>query len=474
MSDLKKATNDLFLAHHLAMSSPVADPTSNTKAKPREIPSDTADTSDSPGNEESAVMLGKGYRRTAYIDHVEFSPTTPSPEHNPFGYTYVDGLRKPLRQDKVRVCKMYRKYIGLDAQGRERFLVGDYVGNRRDILDNQDAPENVGATWTIFLQEDKDLGTPIRKYHLCDLEPVTDAGYKLVKPNDYKPKKPALLAYQTRVAPPKPKLGFPVKHPVYGGGVVVRVTGTGERWYAAIAYGWERTDVFPPLGTSVRRAMPAPNDDYYYVYGDVAELREDKVIVSYENGQSGLFDLEEFFKRFRRCHEISSTAFHEVLNLERPNTPLRVNFRRLDRDTRTHNERVMAAQSRSSMAISALISRNTPDSGHFVHRDRADGPAFNPGHSFRWHRERQEAPKNEDFAPLVGRPKKVAKKRKGWSWDRLNAVREKLAAQAEEPTHTPPEEPEPIWDRHVPPAEPEQDEPTLGDADDVNGRVALF
>jgi len=420
------------------------------------------------------TMLGPAYRKAAHPEHGEFAPTYVEQEAR-WDDHYIDGLEKSKREGYVMVAKVYRKSLGVDADGLETFFVGDYVGNRRKVMDNDANPDDMGSTWSIYLQEDPELGTPVRCYRLNELEAIY--GSRSVKIDDYKPKRGTLYMYYQDKVPPKPKLGTPVTHPQYGGGVVVRVTGTGQCWYANTVFGWD-DDVTPAPGISVRRAMPAPNNEFYYAYGDVVDVTDEGIEVEYENGKTAVFSSEHFYKEFRLCTESGSANFHELFNLDGGDKILTPVFRNLTKDVRTADERIMGLDSRSGVAFSALIAANTPDSGHFVPRTKEGPWKFNPDSDFRFHHERAAPPKNEDFAPLVGRPKKVARPKKGWSYDRLNAVQERLAQQsgeAREAPHEPRRLPGSIWDNLDVEVEAEDD----GDKEpvhvpDFNGSIIRF
>lgn len=444
----------------------------------------TADAPCPTGKPPPSTMLGPEYRKAAHAGHGEFAPTVEQHAAR-WQDNYVDGLEKAKRADHFIVAKVYRKSLGKNAEGEETFFVGEYVGNRRKVLHNDASPQEVGSTWSIYLQEDPELDTPVVCYRLNLLEPIY--GTKVVKADDYDADRTGLLAYYKEVLAPKPKLGTPVVNPELGGGVVVRVTGTGESWYANIVFGWEDTTVGPTPGTSVRRVMPAPNDDFYYVYGDVIDLDDDdldkvsegSIKVEYENGKAGIFSIEDFYKEFRLCTESSSSNFYESYNLDRGPVMLTPVFRNLTKDVRTSDQRIMGLDSRSSVAFSALNARNTPDSGHFVHRSDAETRPWSPDSTFRWHREREAPPKNEDFAPLVGRPEKVIRPKKGWSHDRLNAVRAKMAleaGEAREAPHQPARLPGSIWDRLDVPAVEAEDEGEHEDllTQDYNGSIIRF
>jgi len=438
----------------------------------------TADAPCPDGKAPPGTMLGRAYRKAAHPEHVEFAPTY---EEEPPSWRdlYVDGLEKATKPDHFVVANLYRRSLGVGDDGLETFFVGEYVGNRRKVMDNDASPERVGSTWSIYLQEDKDLDTPVLCYRLCDLEPLYDGGTKFVKANDLKSERVGLIMFYKEKLPPKPKLGLPVVHPEHGGGVVVRVTGTGESWYANMVFGWDDTTVAPTPGISVRRAVAAPNDDFYYVYGDVLDVTDDGIEVEYENGKHGVFALKEFYKQFRRCTESSSANFHELYNLDRGPKILTPAFRNLGRDVRSSDQRIMGLDSRSSVAFSALNARGTPDSGHFVHRRQEDLGGWSPDSSFRWHREREAPPKNEDFAPLSGRPKKVIRPKKGWSHDRLNAVRSKMALAPEETReakHEPARLLGSLWERPDLPAAEAEDggKPEKTHVPDFNGSIIRF
>jgi len=437
-------------------------------------------TSDAPCPERGlppSSMLGREYRAMAHPQHVEFSPIYEEDPPSPEGWSRVDGLKKLDDMDVYVVSCLYRKHIGTKANGDDVYFVGEYVGNRRHAFDNDNSPTIVGSTWQIYLQEDPELDTPIACYRLCDLEAIDRLGTKLVSANDYKPDRPQILVYYAEEAPPKPELGLKVEHPQYGGGVILRVTGTGDVWYASVQYDWQDTSSAPDEGVSVFRRVVADGGKEYLVYGAVAEINGDEVIVEFDNGREYTSTVKDFYSEFTKIVEVSSKHFHNLFGLDRGRCTLTPKARRIGPDPRTANERIMGATSRSSVAFSALIARNTPDSGHFVPM-RRDGPwRFRPDSTFRWHRERQEAPKNEDFAPLVGRRKGPPRPKKGWSYDRLHEVRERLAlSPAAEPEveETTPEPLGPLWDRPAPPPATEPVELTQEELDAVNGRVAFF
>ena len=438
----------------------------------------TADAPCPEGKAAPGTMLGPAYRKAAHPEHLEFAPTC-EVETARWDDNYADGLEKAKRADRFIVAKVYRKSLGIGEDGMETFFVGEYVGNRRKVLHNDATPDDVGSTWSIYLQEDPELDTPVVCYRLSVLEPLWGGGSKTVEANDRDSARVGLLMYYQEELPPKPKLGLPVVSPEHGGGVVVRVTGTGESWYANMIFGWDDTTVAPTPGISVRRAVAAPNDDFYYVYGDVLDVTDDGIEVEYENGKHGVFALEEFYKQFRRCTESSSANFHELYNLDRGPKILTPAFRNLGRDVRSSDQRIMGLDSRSSVAFSALNARGTPDSGHFVHRRQEDLGGWSPDSSFRWHREREAPPKNEDFAPLSGRPKKVIRPKKGWSHDRLNAVRSKMALAPEETReakHEPARLLGSLWERPDLPAAEAEDggKPEKTHVPDFNGSIIRF
>lgn len=426
-----------------------------------------------PSRKEPLTMVGPAYRSVAHPEHVEFSPTHEVAPTNKDGWSRIDGLKKLDNTELFVVSKLYRKHLGV-VNGEDVYFVGEYVGNRRVKMSNEDNPLVVGTTWQIYLQEDKELNTPMECYRLCDLEVVDGAGTKIVTANDYTPERPEVLLYYDKEAPPKPEFGAKVDHPVHGGGEIVRVTGTGSAWYASVEFEWETVNVPPSEGVSVRRMVQGEGDQSYYVYGEICEVEGHRVTVEYENGKEHESMVRDFYRTYSRIVEMGSHNFYEVLGLDRPSHKMTVNARRLSRDPRTSNERAFAAPSRSTVAFSALIAANTPDSGHFVPRRGSGG--FREGSGFRWHRERPLAPKNRDFAPLVGRPEKVPRPKKGRTYDRLNAAREKLAL-APAPVREDEESARrggSIWERPDPPAPSEK--PEISDAEfaDYHGTTVMF
>jgi len=371
-------------------------------------------------------IISPEFRAPAWPGHVEFAPVYVEPEPGP-GWKRIDGAKRLDHNGMFVFSKVYRVRIGSYSNGDAMYFVGEYVGNHRHIMDNNPAPEQVGSTWQIFLQDDPKDKDTIECYRLCDLEVVPGEGVVVVEANDYTPDKADLLVYYAEKAPAKPELGLKVTHPVHGGGEVVRVTGTGSTWYADVAYAWSDTSKSPTEGVNVRRKVAPAGGDGHWVYGEVAEVVDGLVCVEFENETEIKFTVEDFYAQFTKLADSISSNFHELFGLERGPRMMTPRVRRLKRDVRTHNERIMQGRSRSSMALSALSARNTPDSGEFVRVTDENGE-WNPDMTseFRWHRARPLPPKNRDFAPLVGRPEKkgVPSTRPGDA--KLRAARAKL------------------------------------------------
>lgn len=399
-------------------------------------------------------IISSEFRAPAWPGHVEFAPVYEEPEPGP-GWKRIDGAKRLDYNGMFVFSKLYRARIGSYPNGDAMYFVGEYVGNHRHILDNDPSPQRVGSTWQIFLQEDPDDKDSIECYRLCDLEVLSAEGVVVVEANDYEAKRPDLMVYYTEKAPAKPELGLKVTHPVHGGGEVVRVTGTGNTWYANVEYAWPdslstwvegpdflaRARYVPEEGTLVRRLVAPTGGDGHWVYGEVAETEEivpgdGHVTVRFENedddAASTTFTVEEFYGQFMMLGDSVSSNFHEVFGLERGPRMKTPKVRRLKRDVRTHNQRIMQGSSRSSMALSALSARNTPDSGEFV-RVPNDSGNWNPDATatFRWHRERPLPPKNEDFAPLVGRPEKKGAPKRRPGDAKLMEARAKMALDGE-------------------------------------------
>lgn len=405
---------------------------------------------------EEKSIRSSAFRRTTNIDHREFDPVYEPPKEDGKGWARDDGVKRLTKSGHIVMWKTYRAKVGT-LRGRTIYTVGDYVGNRRHILDNNATPAETGSTWQVWLQTDEDDPTSLECYRLCDLEGLPQFGTLVATENDFEPEHPELMVYYREKVPPRPDIGKAVTHKQHGEGSVVKLLGTGETWYASIQYAWPDTHKFPDEGTLVRRRVPGTDR---FAYGEVAECADDVVEVEFDNGQLSSFSLKDFYQSFFRVAEYGAHQFYRIFNIPPP-PPRRVpKVRRLGADHRTHNQRVFGADSRSSVALSAMSARQAPESGHHVPAPRS-GKAYDPSPSFRWHRERAAPPKNEDFAPLVGRPEKDTRPKKGRDWDLYLGVRKRKVTAP--PTS-------PASNRKRPPG---SGAPT-GETYDINGAPALF
>jgi hypothetical protein len=390
-------------------------------------------------------MLGPDYRATASPSHLEFAPVYVEPEPSP-GWKRIDGVKRLDHNGLFVFSKLYRVRVGTYPSGAPLYFEGTYVGNRRHIMDNNPSPELVGSTWQVFLQADPEDPETLECYRICDLEMIPDEGTVVVEANDYKPETRDFLAYYGAKCPPKPELGLKVTHPVHGGGEVVRLTGTGETWYADVEYRWPDETKAPSEGANVRRLVQVAGGAKHWVYGQVFEVVDGRVWLRFENESDDdegdddaekrghAFGIEEFYAQFRYLCDSASPNFYDVFGLDCGPRTMTLRLRRLKRDFRTHDERIKGASSRSSMALAALTARNTPDSGEFVRATRR-GPWSPDMHGgFRWHRQRPQPPKNDSFAPLSGRKKSVGATSQGRPGDAsLRAARAKLALEGPAP-----------------------------------------
>jgi hypothetical protein len=370
------------------------------------------------------TMLGREYRYRASVDHPEFKGSAPAKDKDAPMFTRIDGVKRLSWNGQFVFSKVYKARVGVREDGTPIHRLGKYVGNQRPLPNGEievgrlqggggvDESPRTGESWDIYLQMDPNDKTSVERWRLCELVPVGILGTVIAEANDYTPKRPTVRIVREPGVPPRPETGMKVTHPEHGGGEVVRVTGTGERWYASVEYPWSAGPLDPPAGTVVRCKVRRPGaekgEKVQWTYGHVVTTRRRLVTVEFEGGRMETVRRSDFYRRFKLLREYPSSNFFETFGLKRPIVRPIYRTKKIGHDSRTHNQRLAYDSGATSTALSALNQKHTPEASEFV-------PVSTRGQHGeplqRMHRKRPIPRGSDDFAPLVGRPPTRPRKR---------------------------------------------------------------